>query len=172
MKVNGKVFFLLLTFAATLTGCGFMETQTNIDQGMKAVNELHYDTASTHFETAILEEEDKELSFRGLGLASMGKAEYEKAMLETEQYKKQSQLELNKTNRQLQDAQNKVNLSKLAYEQSQEAYRIRQNRFAQGLEKTTDLLQSETQMIQKELEQLQAVFEYQFTQEYLGFLSE
>ncbi len=79
MKVNGKVFFLLLTFAATLTGCGFMETQTNIDQGMKAVNELHYDTASTHFETAILEEEDKELSFRGLGLASMGKAEYEKA---------------------------------------------------------------------------------------------
>ena len=92
--------------------------------------------------------------------------------METEQYKKQSQLELNKTNRQLQDSENKVNLSKLAYEQSQEAYRIRQNRFAQGLEKTTDLLQSETQMIQKELEQLQAVFEYQFTKEYLGFLSE
>jgi outer membrane protein TolC len=59
----------------------------------------------------------------------------------------------------------------LALEQSQEAYRIRQNRFAQGLEKTTDLLQSETQMIQKELEQLQAVFEYNFTKQYLQFLT-
>lgn len=110
--------------------------------------------------------------YQSIGKMAKAKAEYQKATLETEQYKKQSQLELNKTNRQLQDAQNKVNLSKMAYEQSQEAYRIRQNRFAQGLEKTTDLLQSETQMIQKELEQLQAVFEYQFTQEYLGFLSE
>jgi hypothetical protein len=32
-------------------------------------------------------------------------------------------------------------------------------------------LQSETQMIQKELEQLQAVFEYNFTKQYLQFLT-
>ena len=95
----------------------------------------------------------------------------QKSSLESQQYKAQSQLELNKTNRQLRDAENKVNLSKLALEQSQEAYRIRQNRFAQGLEKTADLLQSETQMIQKELEQLQAVFEYNFTKQYLQFLT-
>jgi outer membrane protein TolC len=80
-------------------------------------------------------------------------------------------LELNKTNRLLKDAENKVNLSKLALEQSQEAYRIRSNRFTQGLEKTTDLLQSETQTAQKELEFLQAVFEYNFTQQYLQFLT-
>jgi outer membrane protein TolC len=96
---------------------------------------------------------------------------FKKATIETEQYKKQSQLELNKTNRQLKDAENKVNLSQLAFEQSQEAFRIRQNRFSQGLEKTTDLLQSETQMIQKELEQLQAVYEYNFTKQYLQFLT-
>ena len=80
-------------------------------------------------------------------------------------------MELNKTNRQLRDAENKVNLSKLAFDQSQEAYRIRSNRFTQGLEKTTDLLQSETQMAQKELECLQAVFEYNFTKEYAQFLT-
>ena len=80
-------------------------------------------------------------------------------------------MELNKTNRQLKDAENKVNLAQLALEQSQEAYRIRQNRFTQGLEKTTDLLQSETQMIQKELEHLQAIFEYNFTKQYLQFLT-
>lgn len=98
------------------------------------------------------------------------KADFQKAEVETEQYKKQSQLELNKSARQLKDAENKVNLSKLAFEQSQEAFRIRENRYKQGLEKTTDLLVSETQMAQKELEHLQAIFEYNFMKEYLQFL--
>ena len=108
--------------------------------------------------------------YKHIGKTQKAKAEYNKATIETEQYKKQSQLEINKTNRQLQDAENKVNLSKLAFEQSQEAFRIRQNRFEQGLEKTSDLLTAETQVAQKELEHLQAVFEYNFTKEYLGFL--
>ncbi|WP_333876758.1 TolC family protein [Flavobacterium sp.] len=110
--------------------------------------------------------------YKSIGKYDKAKADFQKASLETEQYKKQSQLEFNKTSRQLKDAENKVGLSQLAFEQAQEAYRIRQNRFAQGLEKTTDLLVSETQMIQKELEHLQAIFEYQFTQEYLQFLSQ
>lgn len=109
--------------------------------------------------------------FKNIGKTQKAKADFEKATVETEQYKKQSQLELSKTNRQLLDAENKVNLSKLAFEQSQEAYRIRQNRFTQGLEKTTDLLMAETQMAQKELEHLQAVFEYNFTKQYLQFLT-
>lgn len=109
--------------------------------------------------------------YKSIGKFQKAKAESQKADVEKDQYKKQSQLELNKTNRQLKDAENKVNLSKLALEQSQEAYRIRQNRFSQGLEKTTDLLQSETQMIQKELEHLQSVFEYNFTKQYLQFLT-
>lgn len=109
--------------------------------------------------------------YKSIGKMEKAKAEYQKAVVENQQYKSQSQLELNKTNRQLKDAENKVNLEKLALEQSQEAYRIRSNRFAQGLEKTTDLLQTETLMFQKELQLLQAVFEYDFTQEYLQFLT-
>lgn len=109
--------------------------------------------------------------YKSIGKYNKAKADFQKAKVETEQYKKQSQLELNKTNRQLKDAENKVNLSQLAFEQSQEAFRIRQNRFTQGLEKTTDLLQSETQMIQKEMEHLQSVFEYNFTKQYLQFLT-
>ena len=108
--------------------------------------------------------------YKSIGKMNKAKADFQKAEVETEQYKKQSQLELNKTNRQLIDAENKVTLSQLAFEQAHEGYRIRQNRFSQGLEKTTDLLQSETQMIQKELEHLQAVFEYNFTKHYLQFL--
>lgn len=109
--------------------------------------------------------------YKSIGKMNKAKADFQKAEVETEQYKKQSQLELNKTNRQLQNAQNKATLSQLAFEQSQEAYRIRQNRFTQGLEKTNDLLQSETQMIQKELDLLQAIFEYNFTKQYLQFLT-
>ena len=109
--------------------------------------------------------------YKSIGKMEKAKADFQKAEIETQQYKAKSQLELNKANRQLNDAENKVNLSKLDLEQSQEAYRIRSNRFTQGLEKTTDLLQSETQMFKKELDYLQAVFEYNYTQEYLQFLT-
>lgn len=111
------------------------------------------------------------------GYLSFGKIQkaqiaVEKAQTEQSQYLAQSQLELNKSYRQLQDAQNKLELAKLNLQQSEEVYRIRQNRFEQGLEKTTDLLQSETQLLQKELEYLQAVFEYNFTQQYISFLQQ
>jgi outer membrane protein TolC len=109
--------------------------------------------------------------YKSIGKMEKAKADFQKAEIEIQQYKAKSQLELNKANRQLRDAENKVNLSKLDLEQSQEAYRIRSNRFTQGLEKTTDLLQSETQLFKKELEYLQAVFEYNYTQEYLQFLT-
>lgn len=109
--------------------------------------------------------------YKNIGKNQKAKAELVKAETEADQYKKQSQLELNKTNRQLFDTENKVKLSQLAFEQSQEAYRIRKNRFDQGLEKTSDLLMAETQQSKKELEYLQAVFEYNFTKQYLQFLT-
>ena len=98
------------------------------------------------------------------------KAELAKAQTEITQYNRQSQLELNKANRQVQDAENKVNLTKLALEQSKEAYRIRKNRYDQGLEKSSDLLMSETTMSQKDLEYQQAIFEYNVALEYYKFL--
>lgn len=98
------------------------------------------------------------------------KAERSKAQTEIEQYSKQGQLELNKVSRQIEDAQSKVNFTKQAWEQSKEAYRIRKNRYDQGLEKSTDLLSAETLMSQKELEYQQAVFQYNVAWEYQRFL--
>lgn len=109
--------------------------------------------------------------YKSIGKYEKSKAEYEKSLDETQQYKAQSQMEFNRASRQLNDAKNKVSLMNLAYQQSQESYRIRQNRFSQGLEKTTDLLQSETQMFQKELEYIQSVFEYNLADQYLQFLT-
>ena len=105
------------------------------------------------------------------GKIEKAKAEAQKSSFELAQYKAKSQLELNSAWRNLTDLTNKVSLSKLALEQSQEAYKIKANRFTQGLEKTTDLLNSETQVLQKELEHLQAVFELQVNQHYIQFLT-
>lgn len=108
--------------------------------------------------------------YKSIGKLQQAKVTYEKAKTEELQYKAKSEMVLNKYNRQLLDAQEKVKLAQLNVDQSTEAYRIRQNRFEQGLEKTTDVLISETQMIQKELEYKQSIFEYNFTKDYVSFL--
>ena len=98
------------------------------------------------------------------------KSELMKTQTEIEQYTKKSQLELNKSARTLQDVESKISFTKQAVEQSKEAYRIRKNRYDQGLEKSADLLSAETVMSQKELEYQQAVFEYNTAWEYYNFL--
>jgi outer membrane protein TolC len=106
------------------------------------------------------------------GKSQKSKAEYDKSKLQLEQYKSESQLELNKARRGLEDAQNKLKLTKLALEQSGESLRIRTNRFKQGLEKTTDLLMSETQYSQKQLEYYGTIFQHNYALAYLRFLME
>ncbi|WP_372793218.1 TolC family protein [Lutibacter sp.] len=109
--------------------------------------------------------------FKRIGKTQKSKAELDKAELSLDQYKNKSQLEFNKAKRDLKDAENKLKLTSLAVEQSNEALRIRTNRFEQGLEKTSDLLISETQYLQKQLEYLQTVFNYNYTKAYVAFLT-
>ncbi|MGB5361558.1 MAG: TolC family protein [Eudoraea sp.] len=105
------------------------------------------------------------------GKAYKSKAEFEKAKLELEQYKSESQLELNKARRMLQDTKNNLELTTHALNQYEEALRIRSNRFAQGLEKTTDLLLAETQYAQKQLEYYFTIFQHNSAVAYMEFLT-
>ena len=105
------------------------------------------------------------------GKAQKSKAEYEKSNLEYNQYVSKSNLELNKIKLQLYDAKSKLELTDLAVQQSKESLRIRKNRFKEGLEKTSDLLMAETQYLQKQLAYYQTIFEYNFTNAYLEFLT-
>ncbi|WP_111709333.1 TolC family protein [Lutibacter citreus] len=109
--------------------------------------------------------------FKRIGKTQKNKANLDKAELSLDQYKNKSNLEFNKAKRQLKDAENSMNLTSLAVEQSEEALRIRTNRFKQGLEKSSDLLISETQYLQKQLEYLQSVFNYNYTKTYVEFLT-
>lgn len=99
------------------------------------------------------------------------KAAFKKSELEYEQYVSKSNLELNKATRMLQDAQNKLDLTALALEQTKESLRIRENRFKEGLEKTSDLLLAETLYAQKQLEYYQTIFEFNYAQAYVQFLT-
>ncbi len=98
------------------------------------------------------------------------KSELTKAQTEIQQYTKQSELELSKASRSVEDADSRITFTQKAWEQSKEAYRIRKNRYDQGLEKSADLLSAETLMSQKELEYQQAIFEYNSALAYLEFL--
>ena len=109
--------------------------------------------------------------YKRFGKVQKSKAEYEKSKLQYQQYISQSQLELNKAKRAFLDAENKLKLTTLALQQSEEALRIRTDRFKEGLEKTSDLLLAETQFSRKELEYYQTIFEYNYAQAYLEFLT-
>ncbi len=105
------------------------------------------------------------------GKTQSSKANYEKSRLELAEYLANSQVELKKARRMLQDAKSSLELTTLALEQSREALRIRTNRFKQGLEKTSDLLAAEAQFAQKELEYYTTVYQHNYTWAYVQFLT-
>lgn len=105
------------------------------------------------------------------GKTQKSRATFEKSKLQYEQYVSQSNLEFNKAKRMFLDAENRLKLTELALNQSKESLRIRTNRFKEGLEKTSDLLMVETQYAQKQLDYYQTVFEYNYAQAYLQFLT-
>jgi outer membrane protein TolC len=109
--------------------------------------------------------------YKRIGETQKSKADFNKASLHLDEYKSKSELEFNKAKRMLKDAENNLLLTNLAVEQSNEALRIRTNRFKQGLEKSSDLLISETQYLQKQLEYLQNVFNYNYSKAYVNFLT-
>ncbi len=105
--------------------------------------------------------------------ANLGKSRtnYEKAKLEQQQYLANSTMELQRVHRLVQDARQKQESSKLAMEQSGEALRIRMDRFAEGLERTTDLLMSEALHAKSQLEHYRAILQYNQARSLLKFLN-
>lgn len=110
--------------------------------------------------------------YKRFGKLQKSKATYEKAKLEYDSYISRSEMEKNRASRAVTDAENNLSLTGLALEQAEESLRIRINRFEQGLEKTSDLLTAEAQLSQKQLEYAQTIFEYNFAQLQLQFLTE
>ena len=110
--------------------------------------------------------------YKNIGKIHQEKAMLEKATLEQQKYVEESELEISKAKRQFADASNQIELTSLSVAQSKEAYRITNNRFKQGLEKSKDLLFAETKYHEKELEHALAIFNFNFSKVYLKFLTQ
>lgn len=106
-----------------------------------------------------------------IGKTLNSKAAFERFSIEYEQYLAESKLELEKAYRMLQDAENGLVLSKKVLKQSEEALRIRKNRFREGLERTSDLLLAEATYAEKQLDYHQTVFQYNYALAYVHFLT-
>lgn len=110
--------------------------------------------------------------YKNIGKIHQEKAMLEKATLEQQKYLEESELEINKAKRQFADASNQIELTSLSVNQSKEAFRITNNRFKEGLEKSKDLLYAETKYHEKELEHARAIFNFNFSKVYLKFLTQ
>ncbi len=87
------------------------------------------------------------------------------------QQKEQGQLELNKTYRDLADAQFDIQQQKSSIEQATESLTILQNRYQKGLVNTTDVLMATTQLSQQKFALAQAVFTSNVTRAYIQLLT-
>ena len=87
------------------------------------------------------------------------------------QQKAQAQVEFNKTMRQLKDSRFAIEQQKSAVSQSDEALRIVDNRYHQGLVTTNDVLQAQTLLAHQKLNLAQAIYQYNTTTAYLLFLT-
>jgi outer membrane protein TolC len=97
--------------------------------------------------------------------------EKNKVQVQLESQLESGALEIRKTKRTIQDANYKIAQQLKAVEQSEEALRIIQNRYTQGLVNTNDVLVAQTQVSSQQLQYAQAIFEQKSAVNYLDFLT-
>ncbi len=98
------------------------------------------------------------------------KLERDRLASQLTQQQRQSQLELTKALRQLEDAGYRISQQRLAVTQAAEALRILEDRYEQGLVNSTDVLMAQAQLSQQKLEFAGACFHYHLTAAYSQFL--
>ena len=98
--------------------------------------------------------------------------ELEKVQISLNQLSAQTKLDLEIAKRKMLEAQHKIDLSQKAITSSKEALRIKRNKYAEGLEKTTDILIAETKVAQMEMNYIEAIHQYQMAYAQLASILE
>lgn len=101
---------------------------------------------------------------------SQQRLEKEKLAKQLDQKINEAQLQINHARRQLLDASFVMKQQQLAVQQASEALRVLQNRYTQGLVKTTDVLMAQTLLSQQKMGYVHAVFNYNLAAASLQFL--
>lgn len=107
-----------------------------------------------------------------LNKIKQSKINVEKGQTEMQLYIEKNQLELQKAKRDLVSNQAKIELAKTAKTQANESLRIIENRYTQGLEKTSDLLVSQATDLEKQVNYLEAIKDYNLSVIQIQFLTQ
>jgi outer membrane protein TolC len=110
--------------------------------------------------------------FSKVGKVMESRADLKKAELAYESRLFKNKLEIQQAQRSLEQAQTQLNFAESSVEQAREDFRIRSDRYEQGMEKTTDLLSSEAKLAQSKLQRLDAIYQYNLSLATLELLLE
>ncbi len=97
--------------------------------------------------------------------------EQERAQLQVENYKTEEQVTLNAARRDLESARFRVSNQELSVQQAAESLRIIENRYAEGLVSTNDLLLAQTRWSQENLGYTGSLFAFNMAFAWLQFLT-
>lgn len=98
--------------------------------------------------------------FSKVGKVMENKAQLNKAKIAYESRSFKNRLDIEKAKRSISQAQVQLDFAESSVEQAAEDYRIRIDRYEQGMEKTTDLLAAEAKLSQSRFQRLDALYQY------------
>ncbi len=110
--------------------------------------------------------------YKNIGSLQKAKAQYEKAKNDYSEYLSKNKLEVFKAQRDLELAFEQTQIKKLGQKQAAASFRIMNNRYAEGLEKTVDLLYAENLASNRKLEFVESLYKYQIALFYMELLLE
>lgn len=110
--------------------------------------------------------------FKQIGQAQKAEADLQRAEIALEQQVLQNQVNIAEARRTLDATRQRLQYSRAAVEQAEESLRIRSDRYGEGLERTSDLLQAEAAVAERRLAYLQALYQHNVTLYRLELLSE
>ena len=110
--------------------------------------------------------------FKQFGSIESARATVLKAELAYEDQQRKNTMEIESVKRGIDQAQEQLTLAEMAVQQARENLRIRSDRYAQGLEKTIDVLNAEVLLANQQLTYLQRLYEHQVNVFHLELLLE
>ena len=110
--------------------------------------------------------------FQQIGRAQEAEAQQRRAEIALEQQALENEVELQSARRDLRAARERIEQARTAVAQAEESLRIRSDRYAEGMARTTDLLQAEATLAERRLASLQALYQHNVTVYRLELLTE
>jgi outer membrane protein TolC len=110
--------------------------------------------------------------YQQIGKAQEAEATLQQAQVALQQQALQNEVEITAARRDLASARQRIEQAQRAVEQAEESLRIRSDRYAEGMARTTDLLQAEATLAERRLAALKALYDHNMAVYRLELLTE